>query len=111
LLPWSSRCGPGGGASGLIPSGCGLTATIQLHFYGIWLAASAVGAAVAWAFVRWLARRYHARRASDQMLTLDILMLIFTVPVFLVYSATPDWIKAASGLAGFLGYKLVARWG
>jgi hypothetical protein len=35
--------------------------------------------AAAWAFVRRLARRYQARRASDQMLTIDVLMLIFTL--------------------------------
>ena len=87
-----------------------LTAKLQLQFFGIWLTATAVGAATAWAFVRWLARRYQARRASDQMLTIDVLLLIFTVPVFLVYSATPDWIIVSGALAGFLGYKLFARW-
>jgi hypothetical protein len=89
----------------------GLTAAIWLHCFGIWLAATATGLAAAWGFVRWLARSYQARHASDQMLTLDVLMLILTVPVFLVFSASDTWIKAASALAGFMAYKLFAQWG
>ena len=89
----------------------GLTAMIWLHSFGIWLAATAVGVAAAWALVRWLARRYQARRASDQMLTLDVLMLIFTLWMFLVFSTIFNWLIAAGALAGFIGYKLLARWG
>jgi len=88
----------------------GLTAVIWRRLFGIWLAATAIGVATAWAFVRWLARRYHARRASDQMLSIDVLMLIFTVWVLLVFSASNTWMIAASALMGFMGYKLCTQW-
>jgi hypothetical protein len=94
-----------------VPKPDGLTAEIQLHSCGIWLAVTVVGMAAAWVFVRWLARSYQVRRASDQMLTMDVLMLIFTMPVFLIFSVQPDWIRAAGALAAFIGYKLLVQWG
>jgi hypothetical protein len=51
-----------------------LTTEVWLYSFGIWLAATVVGVAAAWAFVRWLARSYQTRRASDQMLTLDVMI-------------------------------------
>jgi len=41
-----------------------------------------VGAAIGWLFIRWLAVHYRTRRASDQMLTIDVLMAIFTLSLF-----------------------------
>jgi hypothetical protein len=90
-----------------------LTTGVLLRFFAIWLAAAAVGVAAAWAFVRWLALRYRARRASDQMLSVDVLMLTFALPMVFLYLKldSPDWPIAAGALAGLASYKLVAGWG
>jgi hypothetical protein len=85
----------------------------MLTFFAIWLATTVLGVVAAWSFVRWLARRYRVRRASDQMLTVDVLMVIFATPMLLLYFTfdASDWPIAAGVLAGLAGYKLVAGWG
>ena len=88
-----------------------LTTGVLLGVGAIGLGLGALGVAAAWAFVRWLAERYRLRRASDQMLTVDVLMLIFGVPLLLMNLLPFDGIKATGVLAGLLGYLLGARWG
>ena len=88
----------------------GVTTEVRLYFLGIWLAATVVGVAAAWAFVRWLARSYQARRASDQMLTLDVMMVIFTLWTFLIFISAFGWIAAAAVPASFAGYMVCSRW-
>ena len=87
-----------------------VTTEVRLYFFGIWLAATAVGVAAAWAFVRWLARSYQARRASDQMLTLDVMILIFTLWTFLIFIFAFGWIGAAAVPVSFAGYMVFSRW-
>src|SRR5262249_43430742 len=89
----------------------GLTTTVWLHAFGIGLMATAAGGVAAWTLGRWLARRYGERRASDQMLTLDTLMLSFSLWVALVFATVFEWLIVASAVAGFIGYKLLAQWG
>ena len=85
-----------------------LTGGLWLRFFAIWLAATAVGAVAAWIIVRWLARSYEARRASDQMLTIDVIMLILCLSLF-VTLAMANWVYAAGVLVGLAGYKVVTR--
>jgi hypothetical protein len=87
-----------------------VTTEVRLYFFGIWLAATAVGVAAALAFVRWIARSYQARRASDQMLTLDVMMVIFTLWTFLIFIFAFGWIAAAAVLVSFAGYMIFSRW-
>jgi hypothetical protein len=87
-----------------------VTTEVRLYFFGIWLTATAVGVAAAWAFVRWLARSYQARRASDQMLTLDVMMAIFTLWTFVVFIFSFGWIGAAAVPVSFAGYMFFSRW-
>jgi hypothetical protein len=87
-----------------------LTTAVWLYFFGIWLAGTAAGVAAAWAFVRWLARSYQARRASDQMLTLDVMMMIFTLPTFLIFIFAFSWIGAAAVPVSFASYMVFSRW-
>ena len=87
-----------------------VTTEMWLYFFGIWLAGTAVGVAAAWAFVRWLARSYQAKRASDQMLTLDVMMVIFTLWTFLIFIFAFGWIGAAAVPASFAGYMVFSRW-
>jgi hypothetical protein len=87
-----------------------VTTEVRFYLFGIWLAATAVGVAAAWAFVRWLARSYQARRASDQMLTLDVMMVIFTLWTFLIFIFAFGWIAAAAVLISFAGYMVFSRW-
>ena len=89
----------------------GMTGTVKVTFFAIWLAGAAVGVAAAWAFVGWLARSYRARRASYQMLAIDVLMLIFALPILLLHLDRTRWIIAAGALAALAGYRLLARWG
>ena len=87
-----------------------LTTGVWLYSFGIWLAGTAAGVAAAWAFVRWLARSYQAKRASDQMLTLDVMMVIFTLPTFLIFIFAFGWIGAAAVPVSFGGYMVFSRW-
>jgi hypothetical protein len=61
----------------------------------------------AWIALRWLGRAYAAKLLSDEMLTLDAMMLPFAVdqPMLLVFE---HWAWYASGLAAFIVYRLVA---
>jgi hypothetical protein len=83
-----------------------LTTEVLIHFFGFMLVALVVGGAAAWAFVRWIARSYRSQRASDQMLAVDVLMVVFTSWAFLALFAQYGW-SAAWVLASFPGYKLV----
>jgi hypothetical protein len=87
-----------------------VTTEVRLYFFGIWFAATAVGVAAAWAFVRWLARSYQARRASDQMLTLDVMIVIFTLWTFVIFIFAFGWIRAAAVPVSFAGYMVFSRW-
>lgn len=88
----------------------GLTTEVRLYFFGIWLAATALGVAAAWVLLRSVARGYRARRASDQMLTLDVLMIVFTLSTFLLFLFAFGWIEAAAVLGSFAGYTVFSRW-
>ena len=85
------------------------TMEVKVRFFGIWIATTVCGAVLSWAFVRWLARSYQARYSSDQMLTLDVLMLIYTLWMFVVLVSMDRRIAAICALAGFVAYKLVAK--
>ena len=86
-----------------------LTMWFKVRFYMIWIITTAFGAALSWAFVRWLARSYQGRYSSDQMLTLDVLMLIYTIWMFVMLVIMYNWIAGASVLAGFIAYKLMVK--
>jgi hypothetical protein len=86
-----------------------LTTGVLIHFFGIMLVVLVVGGVAAWAFVRWIARSYRSQRASDQMLAVDVLMVVFTSCAFLVLFAAYGW-SAAWVLASFPAYKLVFVW-
>jgi hypothetical protein len=87
-----------------------LTTGYTLLFVSISLITTAIGAVTGWAFVRWLAVRYQNRRSSDQTLTIDVLMAIFTVSAFLFFYSAFGLTAAACALAGFGGYKLLTHW-
>ncbi|MBV9674278.1 MAG: hypothetical protein JO076_15830 [Verrucomicrobia bacterium] len=65
-----------------------------------------IGVSMGWLFIRWLAVRYLTRRASDQMLTIDVLMAIFTFTSFLFFYFAFGLVASICTLAGFGGYKL-----
>ena len=82
-----------------------LTTEVLIYHFGIVLAVTVVGCAAAWALVRWIAWSYRSQRASDQMLAIDVLMVIFTWSGFVAltsYGWSAVWV-----LAGFVGYKLI----
>ncbi len=83
---------------------------VKLLFFGIWLTLPVLGALAAWAVVRWIARSYQTGRASDQMLTVDVLMLIFALWIFLVLFSAFGWVAAAFAPVSFAAYKKLALW-
>jgi hypothetical protein len=87
-----------------------LTTGYILLFASISLTTIVIGAATGWAFVRWLAVRYQTKRSSDQMLTIDVLMAIFSACGFLVFFTTFGLTAAVFALASFGCYKLLTHW-
>jgi hypothetical protein len=83
---------------------------VRITFFAILLITPLLGAAAAWAVVRWIARSYRTGRASDRMLTMDVLLLIFALWVFLVLFSAFGGKAAIFAPAGFAAYKLVALW-
>ena len=76
--------------------------------------ATALGPLAAWTAIRWLAGNYKRRRASDQLLAIDVMMLIFVVPLSVLLTTVPEsqvhgWLLGAIGLASFAAYKLWTR--
>lgn len=67
-------------------------------------------AIIGWLLLRWIGRRYEAKRMSDQSLTLDAMWLLFGVvqSIGLVFES---WPFIFTGLVAFAAYKLVARAG
>lgn len=92
-----------------------LTLGVKLQSIGIFVCATTLGAVAASAMVPWLAGTYRRRRASDQMLTIDVMMLIFVVPLSLILTSVGEsqlhgWLLGTTGLASFAGYKFWVRW-
>lgn len=89
----------------------GLGATslfVLLHLGGFALAAGLLGRFL----VRWLGRRYQAKKTSDQVLILDSLFLLFGI-MHSIDLAFEHWSWAFTGVVAFLAYKAVAiaGWG
>jgi hypothetical protein len=81
-----------------------LTMAIKLEIFGLSLAGALMGAIASFAFVRWLAIHYRTRRASDQMLRVDVLMAIFTLSSLLGLTAAFGWVAGACTIASFAAY-------
>jgi len=86
-----------------------LTTGYKLIITALSLITILTGAALGWGFVRWLAAHYRDRRASDQMLSIDVLLATFTITtvpiVFWAFGVT----AATCVLGGFFGYQLLAH--
>jgi hypothetical protein len=63
-----------------------------------------------WWLLKWLGRRYQARKMSDQSLTLDAMWLLFGI-VQSITLAFEGWAWVFTGLAAFVVYKAVAAAG
>ena len=74
-----------------------------VRFHALWAAPVVGAAAIVWAFVSWYGRRYRHRRASDQMLALEVVCAIFTLAFVLVFTTVSPWGTAF--LAGFVAYR------
>ena len=88
-----------------------ITTKVKLEVVGLSLAAIVLGALASFACVRWLAVHYHTRRASDQMLGVDVLMVIFTLSSLLSLAPAFGWVAGASAIPAFAAYSLGARYG
>jgi len=88
-----------------------LTTKMTLQVWGLSLAGAVVGAFASFAFVRWLAVHYRMRRASDQMLTVDVWMAIFTLSSLVTLTATYGPAAGACAVAAFGAYSLTVHAG
>jgi hypothetical protein len=79
-------------------------------FYGIMLLGFVLFGVLGWFLLKWLGRRYQARRMSDQSLTLDAMWLLFAVVQSITF-AFEGWMWVFTGLAAFIAYKIVCRVG
>ena len=79
-------------------------------FFALMLLGFALFGIAGWWLLRWIGRRYQARKMSDQSLTLDAMWLLFGV-VQSVTLAFEGWAWIFTGLAAFLVYKAVAGLG
>jgi hypothetical protein len=92
-----------------------VTLWLEPFLWGLLAVCAMLGALAAWAVVRWLANTYQRRRASDQMLTIDVMMLIFVVPLSFIVTLMEEnqlhgWLLGMIGLVSFAGYKVWTRW-
>jgi hypothetical protein len=88
-----------------------ITTRVKLEVVGLSLAGVVLGAVASFAFVRWLAVHYRTRRASDQMLSVDVLMVIFTLSSVLTLGAAFGWMVGAWAIPAFAVYWLCAHYG
>ena len=86
-----------------------LTHMLQLQFVGISLTSALLGVGAGWWLVRWLAQRYATRRASDMMVRIDALTIVFALSMSIAYGAVFGWV-AAWVLGGFAAYWFLSRW-
>ena len=91
-----------------------VTPWVELVLRGSIAVAAGLGALAAWGMIRWLADSYRRRRASDQMLTIEVMMLIFVAPLAVLVTTVAEsplrgWLLGAVGLASFAGYKVWTR--
>jgi hypothetical protein len=86
-----------------------LTMEVKLEVFGLSLAGAVLGATASFAFIRWLAGHYRTRRASDQMLSVDVLMAIFTLSSLLGLTAAFGWIAGGCAIASFAAYSFAAH--
>jgi hypothetical protein len=81
-----------------------VTAWYLIGFHALWLAPVGVAALGVWGLVLWYGRRYRSRRASEQMLVLETIALVFTLAYALLWSFNSPW--GWTFVAAFLGYRL-----
>ena len=87
-----------------------INAFTDTQIFAFCIAGIALGVALAWMYLRRLAKRHQDRKTSERMLAVDVLMTIFALPQFLIWISQKQWF-AASGIAlGVLAYKLILRW-
>lgn len=85
------------------------TTALELQSRLIQVSGLILGIFISWMFVRWFARNYRDRRASERMLGTDILMFIFAFPLLLIM-AMHSFLWVSGILVGLLIYKLIFRW-
>jgi hypothetical protein len=80
-----------------------------LKFHTLWLAPVAGAALVVWGLVRWYGQRYRARRASEQVLALETIALIFSIAYVILWSVVSSW--GWTFATSFLGFQLALSLG
>jgi len=79
-------------------------------FFGMILVGIAIFAALGWPLLRWIGRRYEAKKFSDQSVTIDSLFLLFAV-VQSIGLAFEGALWILTGLVAYAAWKLVTLLG
>lgn len=70
----------------------------------------AIGILAGWLSTRWLAWRHRTGRAGERSLSIDVMMILFVLPVILLLAAAGDSLNlVAGGVLGLAGYFVVAH--
>jgi hypothetical protein len=97
----------------------------EMLMYATFAIAFVAGAVAAWAAVSWLASRHRRRRASDQMLNIDVMVLVFALYMIIFISLSLALERAEDSsrsdsnpavifflsIIAFVAYKLVTAAG
>ena len=100
--PWSLMFFENSGAS---------DTALEVQFFAILITGTVLGLVLTMSFVRWITRRLRDHKASERMLGVDILMIVFALPLFLLGIlplTSPLFIVGI--VLGLLAYKLMLRW-
>ena len=87
------------------------TTEVRLEMFAWALGGIVAGPVLSFLFVRWLAVHYRTRRASDQMLSVDVLMAVFTLYSLVGLSVGFGWGVGAYAIPAFGAYALCSRFG
>lgn len=95
-------------------AGVSVGAALGLGGVGVFFALIAFGFAlfgvIGWRVLKWLGRRYQARKMSDQSLTLDAMWLLFGIVQSITLSFQ-GWLWIFTGPIAFVAYKTVSGLG
>jgi hypothetical protein len=86
------------------------TRLVEVQAYVIVLTCFAIGILAGWLSTRWLAWRHRTGRAGERSLSIDVMMVLFALPLMMLLAAAGESLHlVAGGALGLAGYFVVAH--